>query len=337
VAHAQRSLRLAVALAALWLAAAVSGAWGPATIACATASPRTTRVASPSPNSPRAANASPAPAPEYTRTTKISLIRVLTSAPQLVILGSSRAMRIAPDYVQRLTGYAGFNASVTSGSIADAYCFARFIHDSFPGSTQRYIWLVDVEQFRLDTLREGTLGQPELAQYLPEWALAAGVASDRAAPRARKSDAAAAQDPAATSGSAAHNVIGDQPAAPTGTPSARYGNEAVWLANGYLLWNRWDYLRRHGRTLKMGVAQSVRKYRLIYPRAYTRLCSTPRRLAEETIRLMNEWGVQPVIVLSPYHPRLLTRIVRWGADVRRDRVLAFFEQLQAQGSSHRAR
>ncbi len=80
---------------------------------------------------------------ETDRATKLTLVRQLDEAPDILILGSSRARQADPSWLRRLTGHGGFNAGVTGGTAADAWVFTRFTADRFPGTERRYIWFVD--------------------------------------------------------------------------------------------------------------------------------------------------------------------------------------------------
>jgi hypothetical protein len=55
------------------------------------------------------------------RKIKVDLFAKLTSPPDMVIMGSSRAFTISPDYLQEKTGYNAFNMSVDSGGAADYF------------------------------------------------------------------------------------------------------------------------------------------------------------------------------------------------------------------------
>jgi hypothetical protein len=60
-----------------------------------------------------------------TRQTKLQLYRALRPRPEIVVLGSSRAFRVDPAYVEEKTGKAAFNAAVHAGSPRDFLAFAR--------------------------------------------------------------------------------------------------------------------------------------------------------------------------------------------------------------------
>lgn len=81
---------------------------------------------------------------ETDRAVKLTLIQQLSAAPDILVLGSSRARQAQPSFLSGLTGHGGFNAGVTGGTAADAWVFTRYTADRFPGTTRRYIWFVDV-------------------------------------------------------------------------------------------------------------------------------------------------------------------------------------------------
>jgi hypothetical protein len=240
-----------------------------------------------------------AAAPEATRTEKIGLFDKLGQAPQLLVFGSSRAMRVDPAELRRLTGLTGFNAAVSSGTCADAWCFLHLVGDRFPSApAPRVLWLLDVEQFRARAVHPWLLSVPRLAQYIPAPFLSAAAAA-RASGSTKPARAAVA-----------------------------FGYRRVYAANGFLRWAPDDYRRAHGWTLTDGIADSVAKYRELYPRGFKALSGMPEWFVRESIRLLNQKGVRPVIVLSPYHPQLLHFIAGRGWPRRHQQVLDFFASLR---------
>ena len=67
------------------------------------------------------------------RAVKLRLIKRLPQAPQLLILGGSRASRFEPSYFEQLTGLRGFNLALQNGRPEDAWAFVNFVHQRFPG------------------------------------------------------------------------------------------------------------------------------------------------------------------------------------------------------------
>ena len=78
------------------------------------------------------------------RVTKLDLIEHLMRAPQVFILGSSRARVAMPATVEKLTGGTAFNAGVHGGGAADEYVFARLLAQRFPHASPAYLIFVDV-------------------------------------------------------------------------------------------------------------------------------------------------------------------------------------------------
>ena len=78
------------------------------------------------------------------RYTKLQLINHLSSAPHVLVLGSSRARVAMPAAVEQLTGGHPFNAGVQGGGAADAYVFTRLLAQRFPAAKPKYVIFVDV-------------------------------------------------------------------------------------------------------------------------------------------------------------------------------------------------
>ena len=81
-----------------------------------------------------------------------------------MILGSSRAEKIQPSQLRRLTGLTGFNAAVSSGTPDDAWSFANLLHAKAGDAQQRVLWLLDVESMRRRPIDPALLDTPSLAR-----------------------------------------------------------------------------------------------------------------------------------------------------------------------------
>jgi len=252
--------------------------------------------------------------PEATRTEKIKLFDKLARAPELLVFGSSRAMRVDPALLRRLVSLNGFNAAVSSGTCADTWCFLHLAADRFPAApAPRVLWVLDVEQFRARAIHPWLLSVPRLAQYVP--------------PQFLPAPGAAARPPfAAGLADAADVAVGDHlPARATATG---YGFGRVYDPNGFLRWAPQDCEAAHGWTLTDGISDSVEKYRGIYPRGFKAVGPMSGWFVRESIALLNQKGVRPVIVLSPYQPQLLRFIAGRGWPRRHQQVLDFFASLR---------
>ena len=285
---------------------------------------------------PRTASASP----EASRTEKIRLLDKLAQAPQLLVLGSSRAMRLDPALLRRLTGLTAFNAAVSSGTCADAWCFLHLAADRFPSTpAPRVIWMLDVEQFRARVIHPWLLSVPRLTQYIPAQFLPAAPRSASAgapSPADLTRPTPVAGTPAPARASAFRPAVRTSPSAgpvsavadQTSGAAVDYGYRRIYAPDGLLRWAPDDYKAAHGWSLADGIANSVQKYRAIYPRGFKGLGSMPGWFVRESIKLLNSQGVRPVIVLTPYQPRLLDFIAGRGWPRRHQQVLAFFASLR---------
>ena len=180
-----------------------------------------------------------------------------------MILGSSRAEKIQPSYVESLTGRRTFNASVSAGTPDDTWAFANFLH-ALPGAEpQTVLWFVDVESFRKAPPNWGLLATPELAPYLT-------------------------------------TPFGALPA-PVRQCTFRTSPGTVYSAAGFRARDFHDSALQRGLTQSQGLAISVRHYRRTY-RRYRELDPVLEARFEQTVALINSYGVRPVIVITPVHP-----------------------------------
>jgi hypothetical protein len=102
-----------------------------------------------------------------TRTAKADLIQRLTSPPQVVIFGGSRAMRFDPEYIERRTGLPGFNAAVTQARATDTWALLNLLHARFPSARFRFLWVLHADQFDRRPIDPAILMNPTLACYVP--------------------------------------------------------------------------------------------------------------------------------------------------------------------------
>jgi hypothetical protein len=247
------------------------------------------------------------------RATKACLAERLRVAPQLVVYGSSRAMKVDPVYVSRLTGLTTFNAAVSSASPADAWAFAHFFHDRFPAAGKRVLWLLDVESFRARPLDPGLLETPALARYFSASARVGAKLDSAWTLLSWK----AAQD--------AYRVATSRTASATTRVPCTYRTNGVteYAPNGLRQWDFHDLAQARGTSLSTGIDQSIVEYRTIYTRGYAGLAVTPRRWFERTLGAMRSWGARPVIVLTPVQPKLLRIIGPLGWQRRHRDVLRY--------------
>jgi hypothetical protein len=250
-----------------------------------------------------AAPAASAARQEVTRHDKVALLksfgRTFGGPPQLLILGSSRAMRADPAALRKALHVRAFNAAVSSGSALDAYAFTKLAARDYPGSRSALLWFVDIETLRLGADQPSVRSVPALRRLLPH-----GLAVPRLVSRASRRALAGG----ATAG---HGAM---------PPRLR--------ADGVLVawWHDWQ--RVHGRTTSRGVRDQMQQYAQIYTGAGSyRISGSSRWYATRIIADASRAGVVPVIVLTPYHPALRRYISARGWKQAHAQVLSFFRSL----------
>lgn len=247
------------------------------------------------------------------RATKACLAERLPAGPKLVVYGSSRAMKVDPAFVSRLTGLTSFNAAVSSATPADVWAFANFLHDRFPGLRSRVIWLLDIESFRARPLDPGLLETPALARYFSASAQANARINSIWALLSWK----AAQD-------AFRVATSPRASAATQVPCTyRTNGVTEYAPNGLRQWDFHDLAEARGTSLSTGIGQSITLYRGIYTNTYPGLATAPRRWFERTLRAMHTWGTRPIIVLTPVQPKLLRVIGPLGWQRRHAQVVRY--------------
>jgi hypothetical protein len=251
------------------------------------------------------------------RATKACLAERLPAGPKLVVYGSSRAMKVDPAFVSRLTGLTSFNAAVSSATPADVWAFANFLHDRFPGLHSRVVWLLDIESFRARPLDPGLLETPALARYFSASAQANARINSIWALLSWK----AAQD-------ALRVATSPRASAATRVPCTyRTNGVTEYAPNGLRQWDFHDLAQARGTSLSTGIGQSITLYRGIYTNTYPGLATAPRRWFERTLRAMHTWGTRPIIVLTPVQPKLLRVIAPLGWQRRHTQVVRYLRGL----------
>lgn len=234
-------------------------------------------VAAPRPAA--AAHFAAAVSPLYDRTYKCDLLERLPSPPELVIFGGSRAQRFAPSTAERLTGLPSFNFAVQNSRPEDVYAMSQLLFRRAPGVKLRCIWALQATTIADSPLHPGLLAEQRLTQFLP----AALVAAQRRVAQSSKGREMDRTDEYTARGQLLHGGYDErlERGIPFGTTLSRYLEKMV---------------PRAGSPSPYGQARA-------------------RSYLERTLRLFNGHGVEPVLVVMPYHPTALAafRAVGWGA------------------------
>jgi hypothetical protein len=249
------------------------------------------------------------------RTIKADAIEALKQGPELVVLGSSRSMRYQPKYLEEKTGLRTFNAGVNGiGGTADAWAMTNFIADTWPDASPAYFWLLDVESFVPFKVQGRTANEPRLAQYVGE---AGARRSARALLRAVAENRTAMFSWVTAKDSL--RVILNRDKAKV--KASKYRD--TFLPDGMLkqrLWTEKEWAKRF--------PKAVKRYGDLYRNAYKELDPEAQSYFERTLKLMNDQGATPLIVLTPINPKLLKVLSPLGWPLRYQQVLDYVTSLE---------
>ncbi|MBN2203409.1 MAG: hypothetical protein JW767_00095 [Thermoleophilia bacterium] len=230
------------------------------------------------------------------RTVKADLLEQLEPSPEVLIFGGSRATRFEPTYLERLTGLRGFNAALQNGRPEDAWAFVNWVHRDRPETRPRVLWFIHVEAFRAQGLSVGLIQDERLSPFFPD----ALIARERNKLPRTEAEMPAGRDLALTT----------------------YGPDGVVLRN------RYDIRAEKGYKLERALAWSVDRALERYATTTPALDPRSTTYFEKTIRLLNEQGTTPAIVLMPLHPTLLAAVRDAGWETRHLEVLDYLHDLQ---------
>jgi hypothetical protein len=238
-----------------------------------------------------AAHLGAAVSPTFDRGYKVDLLESLGQPPELVIFGGSRAQRFEPSAVKQLTGLTAFNFAVQNSRPEDVYAMSRLLFWRAPSVKLRCIWALQATSLSDSPLHPGLLADRRLAQFLPEYLLRAqaGIVTD--------------------------------------TTGRELGSDNEFSARGRLLYNGYDARVDKGvpflTTLSGYLSKIVPK--AAGPSAYGQ--SRAKMYFERTLQLYNLHGVEPVLVIMPYHPTALAAFRAAGWDVKEDAFKAYLDGL----------
>ncbi len=260
------------------------------------------------------------------RDVKVRLVDGLTAPPETIVLGSSRALKVEPSYITRLSGRPAFNAAVSGGKPVDAYVFIRLLHDRFPQTHPTYLWLLDQESFAPEPIDPILVNNDRLSRYLPQQERVEARLTDLSwllswrtlltswrtwqHTRAERRQALDRQQQEAQKGT--------RPAAP----------KAEFLPDGFRVSDAHDRRAARGVPLAEGIAASTKVFSDRYRNHFPGLSRMQKTWFERTLSQLNRSGSTPVLVLSPVHPRLLSVLRPLGWNRRHEQVLEYLAGLR---------
>lgn len=232
-------------------------------------------------------------------------IRAAGRQPDVLLLGSSRAVMLDPRQVRRLTGKSTYNAAISSGAARELLAMASFADLRSAGDLPHVVVLLDLEAF--DNRRPTT----------------------RVVDYQRRLDAAATQcgGDRRCSFVAARRLVRDAVA------RQRWADRSwreTQRSDGRQVNGMYERLEAQGRDLdpmrEERIEIRVRSYRAP---GFAQLYPAPKAAFERTLELLNERGVEPVVAITSMHPDCIRRCGPAGWTARRAEVRALLDELQA--------
>lgn len=226
---------------------------------------------------------------------KTQLIMQMKRAPQLVVLGGSRALRFEPGFMRRVTGLSAFNAAVPHATPQDEWCFVNLFHRRFPNARFRFLWIIHSDEFDEYSPGAALLEDPFLSRFLP--------------------------------GSFVDAQLGRLGASANVMLLAGAKQPSIIAADGFTISDPISTAASMG-SLRQRVDGDARAALSFYRRQPPRIDPSPSHYFAMTLRLMNDMGTRPTVVLAPLQPWYLTAISNRGWDARHRLVLAYLHALQ---------
>lgn len=266
------------------------------------------------------------------RLIKADLMQQRANAPDVLVLGSSRSMKLDPADIRAITHRSAFNAAVSGGTMRDMYLYAKFAEQTWPNAFPHLVIGVVSDTFR-DGAGAGATADPRLRALLPADDATSSLretastllqldtlkASVRMALRIVEREGIA---------TLAHPVApaSDKPRSRAATPASgkltrRANAPESFSADGMQLYTPVDPAKS---PLSARVSRQMRDY---VNRTFNRAGDTfdgvdpeSRDLFVRMIRMANDHGDTPVIWITPYQPDALA-LMPHDEFVRRDRKM----------------
>jgi hypothetical protein len=194
-------------------------------------------------------------------------------SPQLVFFGGSRSQRFDPAFAYRSFRLRSVNIAESCARPEAAWGLANWFYHRWPDAKLRWVWGMQGPMLRDRDLDPALVQDPRFYGYFPDDLL---KAQRQLLP----------------------NSVSKMPSS-YGFQRYSYGRL------GNLLWNTYDARRAKGYTLDQSLDAYIAKM-LRLPTSKTLVASNrATTYFEKTIKLLNDHGTTPVIVLMPIHPRVL--------------------------------
>ena len=226
------------------------------------------------------------------RSFKCDLAAELRTPPEVVVFGGSRATRFQPSVFHEVAGLTALNAATQNFRPEDAWAISSFLYRRAPDVKLHAFFAVQSTTFSDVRLHPGLLYDRRLSRWFPVSLI-----------------------------SRMKRLVGTPPR-PDLLRNKRFSSR------GLLLWNGYDRRRAAGVPLD-DILAAYLEATLPTAGDTAEVKQTRSHLYfEKTIELYNQHGVVPVVVIMPYHPKVLAAFRAVGWELKVDRLRAYLADLQ---------
>jgi hypothetical protein len=237
-------------------------------------------------------------------TYKANLLEKLAEPPQLIFFGGSRSERFDPAYARQLSGLPSFNYAVTNSRPEAAWAVANWLLSRSPQAKLRWVWGIQASTLWDRQMDAGLLQDARFTPYFPRSLLRDQL---RALPKGQ-------------------------------SPAASFLDRRRYSAEGLLLWNSYDAKRARGLPLRQSLDRYIAKTAARMEKVSAtggvsgRRPSRARSYFVRTLKLLNDHGTTPLIVLMPVQPEVLWVMHAYGWTQSRHKLLDYLQSLRDQYS-----
>ncbi len=253
------------------------------------------------------------PLVQTSRAQKVDLLTHFETAPEGIVLGSSRVLKLEPDYLEQRTGYRFFNAGVNYGRTEDFLALLRYYRDTFARAPKMVVVGLDVNSF--------TNGSPPDARLLSNSALVSRIPesitfADR---MQRWRELLSWQQTKSSFDSVARHLM----------PAKLVDPAESFRGDGLIVY------REREKELSMGtydfqsaIESNKDEYKRLF-RAFTELSTNRCRAFDELAKMCHDQGTTLIVFLTPMHPELIDYLTASTSYLDRKREVTHFIQREA--------
>lgn len=232
---------------------------------------------------------------------KANLVRDnVKSGPRLVFFGGSRSQRFDPVYARKKLGLSAVNLALSNGRPEAAWAYLNWFYSKWPNKKIRWVWGMQNTMLRDRDLDPALLQDSRFYRYF----------KDR--PDLLKAQRARL------------------PKTVTGMPKSYGFTRCTYSSRGLLVRNVYDIKRDNGYPLSKSLDKYIANMLRTAKGDEAWVPDTrAREYFEKTVKLLNDHGTTPVVVLMPVHPRVLKVLKQKGLDGDRKRLLEYLRAVEA--------